>query len=561
MSVDWTDRWQILERGVDQLGMRVAGERAYSQLLDFTTTVAWRARYFSFLCWSLERAFEFASRHHDAGRAEVNPVKWRAAVKANDYWFAAATLEVNPDAVRIAGSTKVSAALAVLPSEPETLVPNPADHLQAGTGSHAIYAGPMRLLGLLRRADDIRVERPSEGAGLRLAKAFGRSLSASGVTFASDADATITRSDLQAVGKFCSLNGLTPANESAPQVLEERAALREVILDWANFGEGTGTSAPRLLTIGLVLHVHEVTDGTATLDDFRTATLLDGIAYGGETRALALPPVYDIVRAQWRVYQAYAFATYALECLLCLVVDRALDLQAEFGSGPAVHGLIDGLLSTLPLGAETRAGTLLDGAWWTSSSRQVVKDLEGIVDLKCRAAVAEPDLYRGMWPRLRGGRASDLPGVFHDACVLFLLSVVRLRALLQTSGPAAWIGDTSSSRLPPARLVAAIDDALATDSQVLDVLRHALLEFVIAQHRANALRKASGDAGRFLPKFVTEGRLLIPIERHEPGTSNPRFNNASTFLTDLGYLHAAPFLGLTDDGKRLLAEIAVGAPS
>ena len=55
-SVEWTEP-QEGDFGVDHLGMRVAGERAYSALVDFTTTVTWRPRYLSFLCWSLHEAW------------------------------------------------------------------------------------------------------------------------------------------------------------------------------------------------------------------------------------------------------------------------------------------------------------------------------------------------------------------------------------------------------------------------------------------------------------------------------------------------------------------------
>lgn len=562
MSVEWTERWQLSERGIDQLGMRVAGERAYSQLLDFTTTVAWRARYFSFLCWSLERAYQHATRAKGAAGTEVNPVKWRATVKSLDYLLAAATLEVDPSATRIAGSTQVSAALGDLASAPETKVPNPADHLEASAGSHSIYAGPMRLLGLLRRADDIRVERPAEGAGLRLAQAFQRSMDAAEVALVPDG--AVTRSELKSLGTYCSLSGLAPkgTTEAPPQVvLEERSALRDVVVDWANFGAGKGPSAPRLLTIGLILHVHQLTAGPATLEDFRAAILLDGLRAGDETRALKLPSIYDTVRAQWRVYQAHAYASYALECLLCLLVDQAMTIQTTLGSSPAQSVLIEGLLSSVHEGAQTRSAAVIEGEWWTAPVRAVTKQLAEVARLKCAAPAAEPELYASLWPRMRGGAASDLPGCFHDSCVLLLLALVRLRELHQAHGASAWIGDSSPLRLPPQHLVRFLDDSEAADLSATALLRTALQEFVVAQHRSNSLRKAAGDAGRFLPKFVTEGRLLVPIERHEPGTSNPRFSNATVFLADLGYLHSAPLVGVTEDGHALLEQLASGGPA
>ncbi len=50
MAVAWTERWQPQPVGVDHLGMRVAGESAYARLFDFTTTVSFRPRYYSYTC-------------------------------------------------------------------------------------------------------------------------------------------------------------------------------------------------------------------------------------------------------------------------------------------------------------------------------------------------------------------------------------------------------------------------------------------------------------------------------------------------------------------------------
>lgn len=44
-AIGWIEPFTDTEQGVDHLGMRVAGENLYTQLLDFTTTVSWRPRY------------------------------------------------------------------------------------------------------------------------------------------------------------------------------------------------------------------------------------------------------------------------------------------------------------------------------------------------------------------------------------------------------------------------------------------------------------------------------------------------------------------------------------
>ena len=58
----WTKASDKERAGVDHLGMRVAGEQAYSAMTDFNTTVAWRPRYYSFFCWRGQMVVEIETR-------------------------------------------------------------------------------------------------------------------------------------------------------------------------------------------------------------------------------------------------------------------------------------------------------------------------------------------------------------------------------------------------------------------------------------------------------------------------------------------------------------------
>src|SRR5713226_4829575 len=106
--------------------MRIAGENAYAKLLDFTTTVSWRPRYFSYYCWSLQRAFE-QTRERDVDGWRVDDARRARLVKRRDYWMVAASIAADPHLQRVAGSDKLSL---VLKDEPDdSVLTNRADHL------------------------------------------------------------------------------------------------------------------------------------------------------------------------------------------------------------------------------------------------------------------------------------------------------------------------------------------------------------------------------------------------------------------------------------------------
>jgi hypothetical protein len=122
--------------------------------------------------------------------------------------------------------------------------------------------------------------------------------------------------------------------------------------------------------------------------------------------------------------------------------------------------------------------------------------------------------------------------------------------------PKAWIGDRDLTRLPPEHLIEHVQTAVANRETVAGYLRSVLHELVVRQHQRNALRKLAADPNRFTARLAVEQGVLIPLSEHYPGTSNPRFGNAITFLRDLGYLGPDDTAATTAAGERLLDEIA-----
>lgn len=555
----WTQPSGTENTGVDHLGMRVAGEEAYSQLIDFTTTVTWRPRYFSFLCWTARRAFSEAGGWKGSPTHLVDAKAYYHALKRMEFGMVAATLLCDRDALRVAGSTRVSEALDSLNKTEETDLSLSGDHLRATNGGLSIYAGPMRNLGLLSSAKGLDI--PLRGSvGDHLADSFASSLARGDVEDPlSASEASLVA--LTELGRCCSLSLLDEQSGSFPEVMQERNLLRDTIVDWSSFNGGVGRTARRILSIGIILEWRNLCpDEPAALSQFREVTLLGGARIGDRISWLKLHSIYQRVLAEWRMYQAQAYTTFALESLLGAILSIAGEMRDNFGDGipygELVNNVINGLLEdqkeySVQIPSELKG-------WWELSLEDLMTLLHTLVVDGRNAGLAEPELHDAIEQMVRDGRAAAPGAWVHNASLLFLLSVVRLQALVERDGEEAWLGSNATFRLSPQTLLRHFQAACHSKIRVPEYLRQVLDELVVKQHRANALRKLAAQPTKDTAKFILQGQEFVPLSLHQPGTSNPRFLNAILFLQDLGYLTHSPNPTVTSDGNALLERICRG---
>jgi hypothetical protein len=539
--------------------MRVAGEKAYEQLIDFATTVMWRPRYFSFFCWATRKAFLEAGGKIGSFKHLVDAKLYRRTLKRIEYAMAAATLLNDHGVLRIAGSTKVDKALSDLEETGGTSLTLRGDHLRADRGGLNIYAGPMRDLGLLVSAKGLDVPLPGS-TGDQLADCFARTLALySDKDFSSNSAASLDT--LVALGRCCGLSRLSEQADRFEEVLQERALLREIVVDWSAFGGGFGLSARRILSIGLILESRKLyPEEPASLNRFRELILLGAIKIPGKTIPLELPSIYGQILNEWRLYQVHAYITYALESLLGVVLSFASDMQADFGDAIPYTQLVGTIIDALPTGEKQPRFELPVELreWWALPLKELEVRLRVIVTNGRDASLVEPELHAAIEGLVRDGRTSQPSAWYHNAALMYLVATVRLRLLIEHYGEEAWLGSKEPFRLPPLELIRHFTGALRSDIKVQDYLRHVLNDLVTQQHRANALRKLVSDPTIDTAKFILEGFEIIPLNLHQPGTSNPRFNNAVLFLQELGYLTSTTSPKVTSDGDEVLERIRRG---
>jgi hypothetical protein len=478
VDVGWGEPYAEDSDGVDHLGIRTAGEVAYARLLDFVTTVSWRPRYLSMLCWALDRAWKRHAQERPDGTTEVKTNEWRACVRRADYLVAAATLTTTPSVPRINGVTPISAALAT--GDDFRL-----DVRYVQTDSLGLYNGILRTLGLSRDRESLDALTP---VGEQLGSLFS---SAADLDALADSEA-VARSTLAEIGKSINLTQLSEA---------EADLLRSLTLRWDALEQDQEPGWAGQ-TVGLLLRFQELHGGRGTVDDFRDAVVAGVV---GSTSLLGdcnLP-----VAARWSAYQVHANAAFALEVFLAAYLDLANPARIE---------------------ADHRA--IVDSCVQAAKQAGVSGAISGLIPQSPRSA--QPPLVASI-KKLSKPSPATLGERLRAALGLFVASVTQLSDRdIQTS----WVGSKQPDRLPPAVLVTWLDDLLATDAVDGMVL---LLERVLHQHERTALRKLMADPRKDTIKFLRDGNKVRALSSHRAAHSYPRFANAMTYLTDLGLLDTA----------------------
>ena len=558
MSVlGWTEPSNNESIGVDHLGMRVAGEQAYSKLIDFNTTVAWRPRYYSFFCWLTRYAFRKAGGQIGASSSRVNATLYRQTIKQIEYAVATATLLADPHIIRIAGSTNILKNIEELSNSGNKTIQIKGDHLRAPSGGLSVYGGPMHVLGILASSSGVDVPLPGS-IGERLADNFEASISQV------NAEAVISCKEveidqLKEVSDFCALNNIADFAKYNDVVGKELQSLRDIIVDWGGFNCGVGPSARRILSIGLILECRKLlADEPSSRDRFCEITLLGAVRSNDVILSFDnLPPIYSNVLKEWQAYQIHAYTTYALEALLGVILSRAFELQDEIGDNFSQKGLIHSLLNDLPKGASESKVNLPPSlkTWWDFSLTELRDHLAILVGQGRRAQSAESELVAALEETTKHIDTANIYSWLHDAMFLLLFVQVRQSILSEKYGDKYWIGSIQQFRLPPNTMNKYLDRHIDLGETVQEYLRFVCDKLVLDQHSNNALRKLVSQPTQDTVKFIRQGPTFIPLSKHNPGTSDPRYNNTIMYLQDLGYLTYTDTPIPTEDGEALIQKI------
>ena len=253
----------------------------------------------------------------------------------------------------------------------------------------------------------------------------------------------------------------------------------------------------------------------------------------------------------------HSYTTYSLEALLGVLLSLSFELQREIGEKLSQKVLIDYALDMIKEGFEESdidLPTDLDG-WWLMPLSDLKRILEGFISVGRNAPVTEPDLMNSIKSETRNIDTANMNAWMHDAALMFVYIQVRQLLFYEKYGNSYWLGNNESFRLPPFTLENIFRKHLSEDGSVKEYLFFVCENLVLKQHDKNALRKLTVQPKQDTVKFVKQGNSFIPLSTHEPGTSNPRYDNTVFYLQDLGYLTYSDKPVPTPEGESILQKI------
>lgn len=498
----WTELGQ--DSGLDPLAMVRPTEALFQSLVPGISTITLRFRYFSFFAWMLE---QYAERYGDTSKETFTRFQRRAEAL---YALIGVAGEYQNG---LTGAIWASRAMAT--GEPVIEFATAADpdaetrYIKNKSGAYgAIYSTQMKSMGLvaIEAAQfhdlDILTER-----GRALAQAFDSSV-------ASVSDLFLERVERGSVGRD-ELDALSPFKPNMVSDGSREQSLLQSLLVGGS-GEEGDEDISRKLTMRQLLQLTELEGRRISPEDAKWNWYLAGSGDG-----VADDTIEDRQVRLWRLYHTNDLLRLSYEGLLKCALDTLAAMPRRKSS---LSALADHLSSSSEV-FERR---------WIDFQNDVSGDLADLPERAFADAI----------------EAKGDPDTITDSVTLEA-SVSLLAVVIQR---AKTIERLISEVLPPQGHFRSLNSELnfletLEHLRVADVLKKVLSDRVIRRHLWVGARKFRTQKAYTYLAEVEEGRLKHRSS-FTASLSNPRLNEALTFLVDAGLLEAD---GITDDGRKVLA--------
>lgn len=545
----------------DPLGLGLRGStRLASLLLYCITSITPRARYFSFIPWSIsdwqrrekdqphafglrrgiavrERALTIGCIVHHDGEGCDGP--GLNGVRGGKRWFAKSPTTFDPKSLKLTKNSILGAYYTSLVN----LGCFVSDDERAET-EEEIEDSEFTF-------DDIELTE----LGHELANSYGSQVQRLGsVKRLSQLDRTSTVASLKEFGKRGGLCELV--DPSCP----DRDILRKVFFAQSGFSGKSHFRRNRSLVLMLELCRQLSVDGwNLNGFTFGSSVYCGEIFEDGESLAVSIPTPLQDTATRWRMFYFHHYMSVALEGMFSWLVtqlnDRGLtgatidDLSAELHS-PLVSRAIGELIDQkLPKDFGASTPSAFFGILGISESELTV-ELSREIDEKITAENATSEAW--LEDAVRAGEYQQSPAGLAVPCILFALTLGRYKQWEETEY-GNWLASDAVVKDPYLDLLpSTVSLGLARHQgdwwrhPWAELAQHVLSRYVVQQHQSMAYEKtATGD--RCLLEVDGE-RVISDSFFDKIGLGNPRLGSAIQILTDLALLTE------DDDGTKQVTE-------
>jgi len=502
--------------GRDPLGMQAGSIILYQSLLPGISNITLRARYYSFFSFL---AYEYATRFHDT--SEEN---WIQFLRRAEVLYALIAANADEYQTGLAGIEWAGRALESVKgytidfSRGADLATQGADRYLKNRGGvfGAAYAGPMSEIGIIRYSDVHTIPVASEEMGKPLAEAFAASIGEAKELFMDKlVTGTVTRDELTALAVM--------KPDQVPMNSKEQELLCSIL--FADIMDKPGRQLARKKTMQLMLHTADSLKIRPWQDDFRWLNYAGKATDGSDFQC---PEFLLDSLEYWWVYQANDLLHIVYERFFSLI----LTLLAEEPNGVELTR------------AASAAAKLVANEFDACSWSEYVQTITPASNANDR----ENDESDYMLVRTICRRPRDVDGqVVCSVHAVRLLAVLMQRISDHTDALAKMYADGAPFGRAELQTLCSEQVFLGEHSGSLleDMLLDLFMKRVIFRHQAIALHKLKTQ-GDYTFLFEIEESRATRRMAYEPVFTNPRVNNALTFISDL---HLIDDDGVTDIGR------------
>jgi hypothetical protein len=518
---EWTELRQKI--GLDPLGMQAASVNLYQRLVPGISNVTLRIRYYGLYAWLCRT---YAERIGD-----TNPETWKRMVRRAEALLAL----ISANAANVGSNGGVAGVLwagrclgehggDLIDFRPDT---DPGGggtpYLKQAWGAYgAAYASQLYEVGVFGEADQHEIPVPAPGLGDVVADGFAGAIGPlADMFFELAQEGRVTRRDLES---------LTPVLPSGiEQDTSERDAYQRLL--FAEFDDPRPNDIARQRSLRLALHLAGVVDNAASADVLRWAYYAGAAPNGMPITDLG--ENLDAHRQRWWAYQASDLGRIACEALLKWVLDTVEAHTTGIEPARAIADAVNALD--------------LAGAGWPGTWRQLVAALPLAVNPQSRSEQTSELVLSTA--ALDAGRGEERAEVASARASVELLAVLHRRCTPYRAFLASELGGEG--------IDGAAFRSLASELAFLDTNQDAPLEWtltrllrerVLDRHLWVAMQKLRHQGDYTFLIDADDGKIRVRA-KDGPVLTNPRLNNALTFLRDIHLLGAS---GLTDLGRELV---------
>jgi len=545
----WTDRYNVSQRGRDHLAYENVGVIMLDKLLAGISNITFRARYHSFFAWVLYRFFE-----HSQQKKTYRNFRQYLKRKSLVFLYANALNHLEDSRSGIDGIELVRKQTKNASGKIKNYNWND-DDIKKYHDNYWIYSAKMQQLGVTAENKEYALNSLVNPLGKNLAKLFEGSIKKTDyfTKYCDKDESAIPTQVLEEYGRSC---GVLELNKFS----EEQDFLSEIFFRFPKDSEEKdinryyidqdldGSSFARTESFFLFLDIIDKIKGAKfNYEAFRKIVYFHNF---GERIYKPIPELNDNLEF-WRMFEARQYFVYALESIFAEITNILYKKKLTF-TALLEKLFINEIFSEFSnkTGVDLSPSITLKKLIKSLRKGKTSEEFDKICGLD--SALNEEFLYQEIDHKIYGPE--------YIQCLPYSLTLLIFLYLrfnyYRVKKPLYWkfaqIGGETSLSMD--KFFHELEDSVSRNVTIEDFMVHVIKEFIIDQHRRVAIAKLSWYKNDTF-HFYYDGDYFNGTRRSDPKMNAPKFVNTVNILYDLGMIESKDnAFFLTEKGKRSLRE-------